>query len=169
MKIPFLPKLRHTLAVGALALAAAIPAAAADGGEYVAVLTTAGDSFTALISDVTRIDLGSEKLTVVTPSASAEYAYGDVDRILIGCSREAAVADLTADGSVAVWPLATTDIVNVAGAQPGAKVAVYSAAGALVSTGVADSTGALTLNVGAAPTGVCIVSVDGRSVKIIKK
>lgn len=166
MKQTFTHLLRHALAVGAIVATPMI--AWAGTGDYVVVLTKDGGSHETLISDISRIALGADKLSVVTPDGSSDYSYSDIDRIDVGVN-SAAIEAITADGAIAIWPSPVTDILNVNGAEPATAVKAYAVNGSLVASGITAADGSLTLDLSAAPSGVCVVTVGARAVKVVKK
>ncbi len=144
------------------------PAAAMAEGDAVIVLAKDGTSFEVGIPQVERIEFGSSQLSVKTRSAeTTSFDYSDIDRMLIGAKRQG-IAKLATDGNIAVWPTMTESAVNVAGAAKGAQVRIYTASGALVASATCAD-GTATLDISAAPAGVCIVAIGNKSVKIIKK
>ena len=165
MKKTFTRHLKHAFIV-AVAAAAAHPAVAA--GDSVVVLGKDGSQYTVLMSDVKRISLGSADLVLETRDGSpATYLYSAVDRILIGADG-AGIADISAEGDIAVWPTVVDDILNIAGAETGTVISVYGINGSLVASAT-TAEGTTSINLSAAPAGMCIVSIGGKTVKIIKK
>jgi len=141
---------------------------ASASGDSVVILAKDGTSYTAKMAEVKKIDLGVTGLVLTTTAGGeATYAYADVDRILIGADA-AGITDVVAGGEIAVWPTVVTDVVNVAGAEAGTPVKVFALNGSLVASATA-SDGTLTVNMAGAPSGVCIVAIGDKSVKIIKK
>ena len=166
MKLTFTHMLRHVLAMGAVVAAPML--AWAGTGDYVVVLTKAGTSFETRISELDRISLGADKLSVITADGSTDYDYSDIDRIDLGAN-SAAIEAITADGSIAVWPSPVTDFLHVNGAEAATAVKVYAVSGALVASGVTTADGSLSLDLTAAPAGVCVVTIGSQAVKVIKK
>lgn len=166
MKKTFTHLLRHALAVGAIVAAPML--AWAGTGDYVVVLTQDGGSYETRISDISRIALGADKLSVVTADGSTDYSYSDIDRIDVGAN-SASIEAITAEGNVAVWPTPVTDLLHVNGAEAATPVKVYAVNGALVASGVTAADGSLTLDLTAAPAGVCVVAIGSHAVKVIKK
>lgn len=113
-----------------MALGAIAPAQATD--QAVVVVSTDGSQRQVLISDLARIDIGSDGLTLVTTGGeSITTAYADIDRVLIG-AEYTAVADLLGDNEVAMWPTITSDVVNIAGLPEGTAVSVAGLNGTTV-------------------------------------
>lgn len=162
-------KLPKLIKKSLLAFAVAFPVMAmAEGGDAVVVIAKDGSTFEVQISQVDRIGFGSTQLTVSTTGGETDAIdYKDVDRVLIGAKRQG-IADLTAGGNIAVWPTVVESAVNIAGAPAGTPVRVFTSGGALVGSAVCGETGT-SLDISAAPSGVCIVAVGDKSVKIIKK
>ncbi|MBD5219228.1 MAG: hypothetical protein HDS72_03155 [Bacteroidales bacterium] len=166
MKIQFISYAKAALA--ALALASGVLAAQAAEGVGVIVVKADGTSYEIELAQVDRINFGSSDVEVVgTSGQSQEFAYADVDRIMLG-SPLSGISFITSEGNIAVWPKTVSSTLNIAGAQPGTEVRVYTIGGQLAASGRC-SDGTLTLDLGNAPAGVCIVAVGNFTVKIIKQ
>lgn len=159
-------KISRALVLPAIMALGVVSAPAAD--DSVVILAKNGTSYTTKMADVKKIALGETSLVLTTAGGDeATYAYADVARILVW-AEAAGITDAVARGEIAVWPTVVTDVVNVGGAEPGTPVKVYALNGSLVASATA-SDGTLSVNVAGAPSGVCIVSIGDKSVKIIKK
>lgn len=142
--------------------------AQAAGEKSVVILSADGSQRHELLSDVDRIQLGAASLTLTTVNGKSETVdYKDIDRILIG-AEWTAVKELTHQGEIAVWPTATTDIVNVSGLNAGDIVTVTDLKGAAVASTHASGELA-SLRLGPLPAGMYVLTVKNKSVKIIKK
>ncbi len=150
----------------ALVCVAGLSAGAAEPG--IAVLDKDGTTYEVSIAALDRLSFGSTTLTVLTTSGEEKsYAYGDIEKITLD-AEIAGAQTIAANGHIAVWPTLTSSELYISGAEKGTPVYVYTATGALlIATEVGDGT--LSLDLGSAPAGLCIVSVGDRSVKVIKK
>ena len=157
-------KLLCSIALGT----ACVLGASAEGKKAVVVISTDGSQRQELLEDVDRIEIGATALTIKSVGGASETMdYNNIDRILIG-AEWTAVQRITAPGEIAVWPIATTDIVNISGLEAGTPVNVFDIKGAVAANAVA--TGEITsLSLGQLPSGVYVVTAGNQSVKIIKK
>ena len=139
-------------------------------GEVVGVIVVKADgsNYEIELSEVDRISFGTDEVAVVSTSGQTqEFAYADVDRIMLG-SALSGIREITSRGDIAVWPRSVQSVLNVAGAEPGTEVRVYSLGGTLVASGRCPD-GTLSLDLTSAPAGACIVAIGNHTVKIIKK
>lgn len=157
-------KVRHAAIAAVLA---SVPTCALAAGEMVAVIAADGTVHEVALVNVDRINLTDSGVElIVNEGADVSLPYADVERIDIGVA--AGIADITAQGNVAVYPTVTSGHITVAGAVPGARVDVYDMSGrCLVRTVAAGDP--VNLDLSAAPAGYLIVNVGAHSVKIIKK
>ena len=157
-------KLLCSLALGT----ACVLGASAEGKKAVVVISNDGNQRQELLEDIDRIEIGATALTIKNVGGASETVdYTDIDRIMIG-AEWTAVQRVTAPGEIAVWPTATTGIVNISGLEAGTAVTVFDIKGAVAANAVA--TGEITsLNLGQLPAGVYVVTAANQSVKIIKK
>ena len=152
------------LCVLALGMASAMSASADKG---VVVISTDGTERYVTLADIDRIQIGQNSLTVQCVNGTSQTVpYKDIDRVLVGASTSS-VSSITAPGEIAVWPTATTDIVNISGLAAGETVAVFDIKGATVLKGI-SAEGLTTLSLGHLPAGIYVLAVNGKSVKIIK-
>lgn len=154
--------------LAAAAIVVGCAAARAEATVGVIVVKADGSNYELELAQVDRISFGASGVSLVSTSGETEeFAYADVDRIMLA-SPLSAIRDITSRGDIAVWPTAVHSTVNIAGAEPGTEVRVYSLGGSLVASGRCQD-GTLSLDLSSAPAGVCIVAVGNHTVKIIKK
>lgn len=154
---------------GAFALLlSAMPAALSAQEKAVVMLAKDGQTYELALADVDRIDFGRSEVSMTGKSGgSKSMEYAQIDRILIGCDFSG-IAGLTAQGDIAVYPSVTTGPLTIAGAPGGTRIAVYTLGGTKVKEARTSET-MLTLDLSDAPSGMMIVQVGTRPVKIIKK
>lgn len=142
--------------------------ASAEMKKAVVVISTDGSQREEVIENVDRIELGSNSLTLKSVGGAAETVdYKDIDRVMIG-AEWTAVKKITAPGEIAVWPVTTSDVINISGLAKGEPVTVYNVKGAAAVQTVAG--GELTsLSLKQLQAGVYVVTAGSKSVKIIKK
>lgn len=166
MKKNLLSYLRTLLLAGAVSVGCAAAHAAETVG--VIVVKADGSTYELELSAVDRIAFGTSGVAVVnTGGQSTEFVYADIDRIMLG-KELTGISEISSGGDIAVWPSVVRNIINIAGAEPGTEVRVYSLDGALVAAGRC-SDAALSLDLSSAPAGMCLVAVGNQTVKIIKK
>lgn len=154
------------LMVSALLAFAASAALAQSLG--VAIIKADGSTHTVEFESLNRIDISAGTVTVHHATAEpVTHNMADIDRIDIGTD-VAGIADITADGSIAVWPTVVTSTINVAGAGNDTSVTVISLAGQQVATAKTVD-GKAVIDLSAATPGVYIINVGKHTVKIIKK
>ncbi|MBD5392273.1 T9SS type A sorting domain-containing protein [bacterium] len=138
----------------------------------IAVIKTDGSKQQVKFSDIERIDIGQNSLSVRTLSnGHSDYAYAGLNRIDIGVavsSDSLSVEQLTAHGSIAVWPIPTKESVHVSGAPVGTRISVYNSVGRTVATAV-TSGNTQSFNLSELPAGMYIVRVGKHSIKIVKQ
>lgn len=138
----------------------------------IAVIKTDGSVQQVKFTDINRIDIASQNLTIRTLSdKNSEYAYSALNRIDIGVAVQAdsvGIEKLIADGSIAVWPTLTQESINISGAPAGTRIIVYNPGGRVMATMVANGN-MQTINLSAYPSGLYIVSIGKHSTKIIKR
>lgn len=141
-------------------------AASANAGNVI-VITKGGDQYEVEVANFDRISFGETSLQMIPKSGDdTTVPYADVEKILFNST--SGISGIVKDGNIAVWPKTVSDVLYVSGAPEGTRVAVYSQNGMLITSGVANGE-TLTLDLQAAPSGVCVVSVGKESVKIIKR
>ncbi len=140
----------------------------AAGDKAVVLISADGSQRQEILTNVDRITLDASSLTLTTIDGKSEtVAYNDIDRILIG-SEWTSVKQLTVNGEIAVWPTSTTDIVNVGGIEPGERVMITDTKGATVVNAQASDE-IISVSLSHLPSGLYILTVKDKSVKIIKK
>lgn len=154
---------------GTLALLlSAMPAALSAQEKAVVMLAKDGRTYELPLNDVDRIDFGQTEVTMTGKTGgSGSMEYAQIDRIIIS-SDYTGIAGLTAQGDIAVYPSVTSGPLNIAGAPADTRIAVYTLGGTLVKEARTSET-MLTLDLSDAPSGMMIVQVGTRPVKIIKK
>ncbi len=121
------------------------------------------------MTDVDRIDIGAMAMTVRNVSGKVtEYAYTDVDRVLIGQS-STAVDKIRDDGSVAVWPVPFTDVLNISGLAEGTEVRIYDIRGNCVASEQSADVSVTTIGTSALASGVYVLKYGDKSLKIIRQ
>ncbi len=174
MKRPITKFLKKAAIAAALAM---MPAAALASEAAVVMLAKNGSTYQIALSDVDRISFNAATVELTGKTGQANsMAYADIDRILIGAPLSG-LADLIAEGEIAVYPSVTEGPLTVTGAigmtlvvsaSAGTDISVYDLNGVKVyHTRAAGET--LTLDLGAVHPGIMVVRIGGRSVKIIKK
>lgn len=147
-----------------------VPAATVFAAEAtqscVVVVERDGSNYEVAIPALGKIEFAGDGFTISHEGTVKWFEYKDVDRILIGAEPNA-ISAIAAEGRLAVWPSPANGFVNVAGAPDGTEIKVFSTTGALVASAVSED-GQATVDLTQAPSGTLIVSVDSRSVKIIK-
>ena len=147
---------------------ACVMSVAAEDRKAVVVISTDGSQREEVLENIDRIELGATSLTLKCVGGSGETVdYSKIDRMLIG-AEWTAIKKLTAPGEVAVWPLTTTDAVNVSGLTEGETVTVFDLKGVAAAQAVA-SEGVTSVSLSRLPAGVYVVTARKQSVKIIKK
>lgn len=140
--------------------------ASAHAGDVI-VITKGGDKYEVAMANFDRISFGDTSLQVIPKSGDdTTVPYADVEKILF--SGTSGISGIVKDGNIAVWPKAVVDVLHIDGAPEGTRIAAYSQNGMLVASCVANGE-AVTLDLSAAPAGVCIVAIGNESVKVIKK
>ncbi len=164
MKRPITKFLKKAAIAAALAM---MPAAALASEAAVVMLAKNGSTYQIALSDVDRISFNAATVELTGKTGQANsMAYADIDRILIGAPLSG-LADLIAEGEIAVYPSVTEGPLTVTG-EAGTDISVYDLNGVKVyHTRAAGET--LTLDLGAVHPGIMVVRIGGRSVKIIKK
>ena len=165
MKRPITKFLKKAAIAAALAM---MPAAALASEAAVVMLAKNGSTYQIALSDVDRISFNAATVELTGKTGQDNsMAYADIDRILIGAPLSG-LADLIAEGEIAVYPSVTEGPLTVTGAEAGTDISVYDLNGVKVyHTRAAGET--LTLDLGAVHPGIMVVRIGGRSVKIIKK
>lgn len=154
------------LSLGAVMLAAAFAATAEEPG--VVILYSNGTSHTQPISAVTRLEIGSEEVTMVHAAGEEKHRIADIDRIKIG-DMVSAVTELPADAEAALWPTAVVGSFNVLPAAD-TEVTVHDLNGRLVAGPLKAAKGAtLTVDASGFAKGYYLVSFAGKTVKIVKQ
>ena len=145
-----------------------LPASLRAEGFGVAVIKPDGSKHEIEFSNLHRIDIASDAITVHHISGEkTAHPYSEVERIDVGV-KTTGIEGIVADGSVAIWPTLVTDVITVSGASAGTKVTVYTTTGmAMTSAVVAEST--LTLDLSNLASGTYIVAVGKQSVKVAKR
>ena len=136
----------------------------------IAVIQTDGSVQQVKFTDIERIDIASQTLTLHTlQGKESEYAYSTLNRIDIGVPMQTvSIENITANGAIAVWPTLTKESINISGAPAGTRIMVYNPGGQVVATAVANGN-MQTINLSASPAGLYIVSVGKHSTKIVKR
>lgn len=159
---------RKLFASAIAAIAMALPLSAATETAVV-VISSDGSQTEIALDHLDRIDVGSSSATLrQTDGITYEYAYSNLDRILIATKRSEVQGILGKD-EIAVWPTVTTGMVYAAGLNPGDNVAAHSIGGSLMSSVVADTNGSVSIDLSDCPAGIYIITANKHSVKIIKK
>lgn len=149
-----------------LTLAGAGIAGAAE--KAVVVISADGQQRQELLTNVDRIEIGKNSVTVKTTGGDAwSEPFDEIDRILIG-AEYSAVQQITSPGDIAVWPTVTSDFLNVSGLHNGDIIKVYDLNGTLCVSATAND-GLTSVNLSPIPAGAYIVTTGKHSVKIIKK
>ena len=157
-------KLLCSLAIGT----ACVLSAAAEGKKAVVVISTDGSQRQEVLDNVERIEIGATALTLKSVGGASETVdYTDIDRMIIG-AEWTAIRSITAPGEIAVWPVATTDIVNISGLTADTPIVVFDIKGATALQTVAAE-GVTSISLGHLPSGAYVVTTGNRSVKISKK
>lgn len=148
-------------------MAVTVSVAAATPG--IIVIDTDGSRTEFSLTSLDRITLGSTQMTVQTKNSqdSRQYPYSSVDRIMLN-QPVSSLQSLTAGGKIAVWPTVTESLINISGAAAGSPVSVYGVDGSLITTAVTVDE-VTVVDITAARPGVCVITVGGQSIKIIKK
>ncbi len=150
-----------------VSFASLIPVSLRADGIGIAVIKADGSTHSVEISDIRKIDIASDALTIHHMAGNKTgHSYADVERIDIGV-KLSGIDGIVADGSIAVWPTLVKESINVSGAPAGTPVAVYDLDGAVVASAkVTDAT--LSLDLSTLSAGAYIVVVGKQSVKILK-
>lgn len=158
--------LTQILCGAVLALGGAGIAGAAE--KAVVVISADGSQRQELLTNVERIEIGKNSVTVKTAGGDAwSGAFDEIDRILIG-AEYSAVQQITSPGDIAVWPAVTSGYLNVSGLHNGDTIRVYDLNGVLCVSATAND-GLTTVDLSPIPAGAYIVATGRNSVKIIKK
>ncbi len=137
----------------------------------IAVIKTDGSIRQVKFSDIERIDIGQNSMNIRTLSdGNTDYTYTGLTRVDIGVaiSDTVSVEKLTANGSIAVWPIPTKESVNVSGAPVGTRVSVYNSMGRIVATAI-TAANTQSFDMSELPSGMYIVTVGQHSIKIVKQ
>lgn len=154
------------LSLGAVMLAAVFAASAEEPG--VVILYTNGTSHTHPISAVTRMEIGTEEVTMVHSAGEEKHRIADIDRINIG-AMVSAIQELPADAEAALWPTVVAESFNVLPATD-TEVAVHDLNGRLVAGPLKAAKGeTLSVDASSLAKGYYVVSFSGKTVKIVKQ
>lgn len=152
--------------LGAMMATTLLSASAEEPG--VVIMYADGSSFSHPISAVTRMEIGSEAVTMVHSEGSAVHNISDIDRIKIG-ELMSGLVKLPEGAEAAVWPTIVASSFNVLPAS-GTEVMVYDLNGQLVAGPLKAEKG-VTLSVDAShlASGYYVVAFGGKTVKIVKQ
>lgn len=136
----------------------------------VALIRTDGTQHKIEFASLKHIEIGTTTVTLHhATDAPVTHDMADIHRIDIGVDvSQSAIDKLTQEGSIAVWPTVTESAINISGAPQGAAVSVYSLDGRLI-TKTAAAEGTFAVDLSGADAGTYVVTVNNKSVKIIKK
>lgn len=136
--------------------------------KAVVVISADGSQRQELLSDVDKIEIGTEALTLVTIGGeTSTVPYSDLDRILVG-AEYSAIKEITTPSDIAVWPTTTSDRVNISGLAPGSPITVFALNGTQVLA-VKASESLTSISLAGLPAGIYILTVDKTAVKIVKQ
>lgn len=138
--------------------------------KSVVVIGKDGSKHEVLLTEQTRLELGSGTVTVQEANGnSTQHNVSDIDRILIG-SESSGINDLVSQGNIAVWPTMTDGPVNIAGATAGSVVSVFDLNGAkAVADGTVGEDNGAIVDLSDLKPGIYVLTISNHSVKIIKK
>ncbi|MDE6126857.1 MAG: T9SS type A sorting domain-containing protein [Muribaculaceae bacterium] len=155
----------RAFSLGAVALAA-LSAWAEEPG--VVILYNDGTTHTHAIAAVTRMDIGTDEVTMVSTAGEEKHRIADIDRIKVG-DLVSAVKELPAEAEAALWPTVVAGSFNVLPAAD-TEITVHDLNGRLVAGPIKAAGGSsLSVDASALAKGHYIVSFGGKSVRIIKQ
>lgn len=126
-----------------------------------------GNSYELPMSDVDRVDFDTFNFSVRSKDGNSEkFDYSDVKRIDFGT--RTAIAKLTKEARLLVWPSVATTNLNVVGTEVSDVINIYSIGGTRVISQKAEE-GTNIIDVSALRPGEYILTAGTTSVKFIKK
>lgn len=115
-----------------------------------------------------RIAIGAEGVAVSTLQGEVtSMDYSGLDKIIISAD-VSAIDKVVADAESAIWPTVTDGPLYVRSVSA-ARVAVYNTSGSLMMSQAVDPAEIATLSLSSFESGIYIVTLGDKSVKVIKK
>ena len=165
MKHSILHCLRKAAFFSALAT---MPAIASAQGNSVVMLAKDGTTYELALDRVSTIDFKSTEVLLNGKGGEVKaMPYADIKKIIIG-SDGAGLTELTANGEIAVWPSPTTGPLQITGVETGTRILAYDQKGILVASATAADT-TVALDITNATTGIVVLKIGDKTVKVIKK
>lgn len=155
--------------VAFIAFATFAPQSAMGDTVGVIIVKTDGSMHEHEFEAINRLEIGEKTVTIHHATAEpTEHNMSEIDRIKIA-AQLSGIQSAVAEGSLAVWPTAVETDVNIAGAEAGTAVNIYSMSGSNVQQGTIDADGTLSLNLSQLQKGTYVLTIGSTSVKILKK
>ncbi len=152
--------------MGAIVAATMLSALAEEPG--VVVMYADGTTFSHPISALTRMEIGSDAVTLMHSEGSAVHNMADIDRIKIG-ELMSGLVRLPEGAEAAVWPTVVASSFNVLPAAD-TEVKVYDLNGKLVAGPLKAAKGeTLAVDASNLAGGYYVVAFGGKTVKIVKQ
>lgn len=134
----------------------------------VKVIKTDGSTTEMGAGTIQRIEIGTNTITVVPNSGEKETInLADLKGLSFGSFVFNGIGEVISN-DMKVWPVSTSDKLNISGVPAGTAVTLYGSNGAKVAAAKSNG-GTTTFNVNALPDGVYVIKVGGYASKFIKK
>ena len=145
-----------SLAIAAVMAQAAVPS--------LTVVYAEGEPAVYAISDVKRIEIGANDLTMVTAAETYNVALADIKSLELGVSEITGLsdADLQALGFAIV-----NGTIQVTNAPAGAQINVFNLSGVMVLAAQCDADGNATIDASSLPTGAYLLAINKFTQKFI--
>lgn len=146
----------------------ALAGRAADAPKYFAVWLKNGHRIDLLLSDKPNVTFTEGVLKFEAPGTTIEYKAADVKEFTLETTQSSAIQGVSANGN-GCRISQSGNTLGISGAEPYAKLHLYSMGGMLISTYSADGQGSLSISLDPLDQGVYILKTDAITFKILKR
>lgn len=141
---------------------------AAEAPKYFAVWLKNGQRIDLMLSEKPNVSFTSGTLKFTATSSSVEYNANDVKEFTLEATQSTGIQDAN-DGGKECRVSQSGDVLSISGADPYAKISIYSAGGMLISTHSADGNGVLNVSLNQLGPGVYVLNIASTTLKIIRR
>ena len=141
---------------------------AADAPKYFAVWLNNGQRIDILLSEKPTVKFTEGFLRFEAPSTAIEYSASEVKEFTLESMPSSGIKSLSSNGKN--WAFSQSgDVLSISGAEPYAKIQLYSAGGVLISTHAVDGNGTLNIPLNRLDHRVYILKTTSTTFKIMKR
>ena len=141
---------------------------AADAPKYFTIWLNNGQRIDFLLSEKPTVKFTEGFLRFEAPSTAIEYSASEVKEFTLESMPSSGIKSLSSDGNN--WSFSQSgDVLSISGAEPYAKIQLYSAGGMLISTHAVDGNGTLNIPLNQLDHGVYILKTTSTTFKIMKR